>query len=296
MEGAHSQRSVRTRVINVFRGFLKFRAAERFLASLTHGKSRRTLAWKLVPPEYLYRITRYHRLTRGEIVFELDLSNHNDYYVFYGFTEPRLLYLFSIIQPDFTVIDIGANIGFTALNFANQCKNGFVYAYEPNDLSYSKLSRNVSLNHFSNLFIFQKGLGELEGIQQLVTLNRHHSGMNRIQSAASGGLESERVEVVRLDAEVTALNIKKVSLIKIDVEGYELHVIRGALNTIRKFKPILFVELNEENLKQFGQSSETLVNLLRELGYRVLDAKTKEVLESGLWDSMETDILCLPIG
>ena len=120
--------------------------------------------------------------------------------------------------------------------------------------------------------------------------------MNRIQSAVSGGVESESVKVVRLDTEVIALNIKKVSLIKIDVEGYELNVIRGALNTIRKFKPILFVELNEENLKQYGHSSETLVNLLWELGYRVLDSKTGDVLRNSNWDSMETDILCLPIG
>ena len=296
MVSAPPQQSTRTRVINVFRNFLKFRPAELFLASLTQGRSRTNLAWKLIPPEYLYQTSRYHRLTRGEIVLDLDLSNHNDYYVFYGFTEPPLLYLFSLIQPDFTVIDIGANIGFTALNFARRCKYGFVYAYEPHDVSYSKLCRNASLNHFSNLTVFQKGLGEKEATQQLVTLNKHHSGMNRIQSAVSGGVESESVKVVRLDTEVIALNIKKVSLIKIDVEGYELNVIRGALNTIRKFKPILFVELNEENLKQYGHSSETLVNLLWELGYRVLDSKTGDVLRNSNWDSMETDILCLPIG
>ncbi len=87
------ERGVRTRIINVIRSLLKFRAAEHLLASLTRGKGRRSFVWKFVPPEYLYKKPTHHRVTRGEIVFDLDLSNYNDYYVFYGLPEPDLAYL-----------------------------------------------------------------------------------------------------------------------------------------------------------------------------------------------------------
>ena len=294
MEGAHSQRSFRTRLINVFRSLLKFRAAELFLASLTQGKSRRSLAWKFVPPEYLYKKSRNHRVIRAKIVFDLDLSNYNEFCLFYGLPEPSLNYLFSFIRPDFTILDIGANVGFTTLNFAARCKEGYVYAYEPDSLNFSKLERNVSLNPFFNISMRRKGLGEFAVTPQLMRLNKHHSGMNRIQSEATEGLESEKIEVVRLDDEVAVMNPNDVDLIKIDVEGYELDVVRGALETIRKFKPILFIELIEGNLRQYGQSSETLFKLVRGLGYRVFDAKSRKILEDGSWDHMETDILCLP--
>jgi len=287
-------RSFRTRVINVFRSLLKFRAAEHFLASLTQGKNRRHLVWKLVPPEYLYKKSRNHRVTREKIVFDLDLSNYNEFCLFYGLPEPSLLYLFSFIKSGFVVLDIGANIGFAALNFATRCKQGHVYAYEPDDLNFRKLQRNVSLNPFCNISIYRKGLGEFSATPQLMRLNKHHSGMNRIQSAVTEGLQSEKIEVVRLDDEVTLMNLNDINLIKIDVEGYELNVVHGGLKTIRKFKPILFIELIEGNLRQYGQSSETLVKLVRGLGYRVFDAKSREMMKEGPWDHVETDILCLP--
>src|SRR6185295_2231176 len=126
-------------------------------------------------------------------------------------------------------------------------------------MNFRKLERNVSLNPFSNISIYRKGLGQIAATPQLIRLNKHHGGMNRVQSPTTEGFESEKIELVRLDDEVRRMNVKRINLIKIDVEGYELNVVRGGLDTIRKFKPILFIELIEGNLRQYGQSSETLV-------------------------------------
>jgi FkbM family methyltransferase len=266
------------------------------LSKATRGKSRRSLIWKFVPPEYLYKNPRIHRVTRGEIVFDLDLSNYNDFYLFYGLPEFNLGYLFSFVRPDFVVLDIGANIGFTTLNFANHCRQGFVYGYEPDSLSFNKLKGNLSLNHFSNVIINRKGLGETTAELRLVTINRHHTGMNRILSPSTIDYESEKIEVVRVDDEVTRLNIKNINLMKIDVEGYEWNVLQGAVDSIQKFRPILFIELIEKNLRHYGHSSETLVKWVQGLGYRVVDAHTKAAIPEGRWDQLETDILCLPIS
>ena len=292
MEGVKLR--VRTQIINVFRSLLKFRTAEHFLASLTQGKSRGSLAWKFVPPEYLYRKSRNYRVTRDKILFDLDLSNYNEFCLFYGLPEPSLQYLFSLIRADFTIVDIGANIGFTTLNFATRCRQGCVYAYEPDALNFSKLERNVSLNHFHNIFVSRKGMGDFATNVQLMRMNKHHSGMNRVSGTAREDLVSEKIEIVRLDDEVSLLNPVRIDLIKIDVEGYELKVVRGAMETIRKFKPILFIELIEGNLRRYGDSSETLVKLVRELGYRAFDARSHQIMEDETWDNMETDILCLP--
>ncbi len=193
-------------------------------------------------------------------------------------------------------MDIGANIGFTTLNFARRCCQGFVYAYEPDLFSFNRLKQNISLNPFPNVSIIRKGLGEFTSAQEWIRLNPHHSGMNHIRRATTKVSALDKIDVVRLDDEVASGNLKKVDLIKIDVEGYELNVVLGALDTIRKFKPILFIELIEKNLKQYGKSSESLVKLMRGLGYRVLDARTQAGIREGPWDQMETDILCLPVA
>jgi FkbM family methyltransferase len=245
--------------------------AERWLSKVTHGKGRGSLIWKLVPPEYLYKNPRIHRVTREEIVFDLDISNYNDYYLFYGLPEPSLLYLLSFIRADFTILDIGANIGFTTLNFARRCHQGFVHAYEPDLFNFDRLKQNISLNQFANISIVRKGLGEFPSAQEWKRLNPHHTGMNHIRREATEGNAVEKIDVVRLDDEVALRKVNEINLIKIDVEGYELNVVRGALDSIRKFKPILFIELIEKNLKQYN-------HLIRE----------------GPWDQTETDILCLP--
>jgi FkbM family methyltransferase len=265
------------------------------LSKATRGKNRSSLIWKFVPPEYLYKNPRLHRVVKEEIVLDLDLSNYNDFYLFYGLPEFSLRYLFSFLKPDFVVLDIGANIGYTTLNFANYCRQGFVYGYEPDALSFSKLERNLSLNHFSNVIINRKGLGERAAELRLVTINRHHTGMNRILSPSTKEYESEKIEVVRIDDEVTRLNINTINLIKIDVEGYEWNVLQGAEGSIQKFRPILFIELIEKNLRHYGHSSETVVKWVQGQGYHIVDARTKAAIPDGRWDTLETDILCLPV-
>jgi FkbM family methyltransferase len=288
-------RNTRTRLINIFRSLLKFGLAERFLSGFTNGKGRGSWIWKIVPPEYLYRTKKIHRVFRDGIEFELDLRNYNDYYLFYGLPEPDLEYMFSLLEPSFVVMDIGANIGFTTLNFARHCRQGHVYAYEPDSLNFAKLKRNGALNHFSNVTIHQCGVGESAGELPLVTLDRHHSGMNRIHSPQTAAGVMEKITVVTLDDEVTRLNIKKVDVIKIDVEGYEWNVLRGATATLQTFKPLLFVELIERNLQEYGHSSAIVVRWLKDLGYRVINARTQAELEEH-WDTMETDIVCFPVS
>ena len=296
MHDLKRQLSNGTKLANFFRGFLKFRLAERVLAKLTYGKGRRTTVWKLVPPEYLYNQPKIHRVLRDGVVFDLDLSNYNDFYVFYGLPEPRLEYLLSFVRPDFVVVDIGANMGYTALNIARRCPVGFVYGYEPDKLNFEKLTRNVELNHFGNIKVNRKALGNAAGELELVMLNKHHTGMNRLLSPRVKGTPLDKVQVVRLDDEATQWEGRKIDLIKIDVEGYEWNVLQGAIETIQKWKPILFIELIEQNLQLYGHSSAMVVTWLKETGYRMIDTNTKAPFAERSPEPVDTDILCFPVS
>jgi hypothetical protein len=81
-------------------------------------------------------------------------------------------------------------------------------------------------------------------------------------------------------------------LIKVDVEGFELHVLRGAEKTLRQCKPALFIELDDNNLSDQGDSAEKLVSYLEDLGYAITDAGTGAPVRSGKpFTNCHTDII-----
>ena len=80
-------------------------------------------------------------------------------------------------------------------------------------------------------------------------------------------------------------------LLKIDVEGYEMAVLRGGFASIRKWKPILFIELVDANLREHGWSGASLVQFIEGLGYEIFDARTMVPIDR--FAPHDTDVLCL---
>lgn len=287
-------RGSKRKTVDIFRRLLRFPLAENVISRLTFGRERSAIPWKLVPPEYLYKKSSCRKATRQGIRYQLDLSNYNDHAIFFGEPNPGLEHLFSLVQPEFHVMDLGANVGYTVLNFAMRCPRGKVYGYEPDSASFGRLQENVRLNDLPHVQVIRKALGDKPGHADLSSLGEHHSGMHRILPPSAAGLRIETVDVTTVDQEVERLGIQKLDLIKIDVEGYEVFVLEGATRTIRHFRPILYIELVEKNLALHGKSAGDMVKLLTGLGYRILDGRTRAAL-AGLTPDIETDLLCFPI-
>jgi hypothetical protein len=80
---------------------------------------------------------------------------------------------------------------------------------------------------------------------------------------------------------------------KVDVEGFEIFVLQGARNLIAKWRPVLFAELAEVNLRQHGFTAVELVKFIEQLDYDVLDARTMQAIDIHKTD-YHTDIICFP--
>ena len=259
--------SVKTRTLNFFRNIFKFPVLEKPLASLTRGKSPNHFFSKLIPNHYQYPLSSFRDIEVNGIKLRVDVGDYIGHCIYFGFNgTERKSYekLFSLCRPDFYIVDIGANIGYTSLVMSSLVKTGAVVGFEPDPYSYQQILGNYKRNKQTNVKCYNIGLGEQSGIAFLEERLETCRGANRIAAKDVSGIE---IKLDTFDTIFPQLDFKKIDLIKIDVEGYELKILRGAKEILKRFKPLLFIEVDENNLKDQGDSAKELIFFLQELGY-----------------------------
>lgn len=174
-----------------------------------------------------------------------------------------------------TIIDVGANFGFHSLEFSDLVGDeGKVYSFEPQRLVYYQLCGNVILNGRANIYTNNVALSDEITILKMENLQYDSNEPINIGNAhldACTHLAYNMVDVNTLDS----FNIENVSVLKIDVQGYEPKVLDGAKETIFKNKPIIFIEVEAPQLSIYGWNENDIFTRLDELGYtytRVIDA------------------------
>jgi FkbM family methyltransferase len=169
--------------------------------------------------------------------------------------EPEMVRLYRTLASESEVIlDIGANIGCTSLLFADMSRN--VYAFEPSPTTFSFLENNILKSGRRNVFLYNIGLGEEPGEFTLTYAPPNRSGgFVSDQTQASAGHTVEPIVIRKLDEVIKPLNLPKIDFIKIDVEGFEGHVLRGAAQTIAFYRPTVVLELNHWCLNAFQRTS-----------------------------------------
>ncbi|MFN0189591.1 MAG: FkbM family methyltransferase [Bacteroidia bacterium] len=220
---------------------------------------------KLVPPNYLYNKGKYRKVNRNGINYLLDISNVVDHSFYFNLEKPSYGSILSQIKKAKFILDIGGNIGTSALYFASINQTAKILSFEPHPDTFSKAVENIELNSFQNIELINLGLGTQQASLKLYEVDRHNPGMNRILSEEAD-FPFKIIEVDILDDILLKKEIKKVDFIKIDVEGYEFSVLSGAKETL-KSKPFLFIEVNDASLKENNSSAKELIELLMNAGY-----------------------------
>lgn len=186
-------------------------------------------------------------------------------YIFRDAYEPDLAILNKFLSPGKVMIDVGANYGIFSLNASRLVgKTGKVVAFEPAEASYSVLQKNVTLNQATNVQALRLALAEKPG-----TLRLYHDPDPTRNSLAQAdpSQKFEQVQVRTLDDVLAELGPGRVDLIKIDVEGADELVCRGAMATLRKYLPPVFFESNAAAASRMGLKENGISALMEELGY-----------------------------
>lgn len=169
------------------------------------------------------------------------------------------------------VVDIGANIGSLTLHAATLVgEEGKVYSFEPHPLIYQCLKSNISLNNTNNIKTYNLALGNEKG--KLRFSDFKGDDQNKLDD--EGQIE---VDVTTLDSIVKETII---NLLKVDVEGFEFFVFKGAKNILMNTRCIYF-ECYENGLKNYGTSTKMVTDILKNSGFKIykyLD-KRLEIIE-----------------
>ena len=220
-------------------------------------------------------------INRNNINYNINLREGIDLSIFLGIqNENSISNINKItnINDKKIIIDIGANIGSVSLPLAKIFRNSRIISIEPTIYAFSRLRKNVSLNpnlkkriKLLNICISNKKM-EIKEV---------HSSWNFLNNGKKhkvhlGTLKKTSLKIKKLDQ--ICSKFKNVNLIKIDVDGHELDVLKSGKKTIMKHKPFIYFEFAPYLYREFGYSSEILIKFVKnDLNYIFYDEKLTKV-------------------
>ncbi len=267
------------RLIDLPKEIFKLPLLESILASLTNNKNPNQIIARLPPLYRAYPKNSIRKVTRNGIKYELDISDYMEWLVFYGIQAEPHNALYDLLKDGDVVFDVGANIGEVSLNMSKRVGHrGIIHSFEPEPFIFSKISRNLSLNLFTNIHLNNIAMGDQKKELFLKPQVENNRGGTRIHATSNNG---KKVNVSTIDFYTEEHGLKKLDLIKIDVEGFEMKVLHGAKKVLQKFKPLLFIEVNDNNLKEQGNSAASLIEFLFKIGYTNIEhSENKKTIDS----------------
>lgn len=183
-----------------------------------------------------------------------------------NFFEQDILYrLLKYLPKNATILDVGANIGNHSVFFATIGEAKRVIAFEPIPETFRMLKNNIKINKIDNIVTaFNMGVGGNNGKGEIDFMASDNIGGTSIKVSDTKNKYS--VSIVSLDR--FKLDINKLDFIKIDVEGFEIEALKGMMNIIKKYKPIIFIESFPAHCHDYLPChAEEVMHIMTSLGY-----------------------------
>ncbi|WP_462252908.1 FkbM family methyltransferase [Ferruginibacter sp.] len=242
------------------------------------------------------------------ILFKLLGKNGYKYFQYIGkkkdiknrlIDEIEMEFLPSILKPADESLDIGANYAYYTERLSKLSPLGKVYAFEPIPFTYDVASMIVKDLKLTNVLLYKKGVGERTETMRfsvpkldfgsISAGQAHMKGRNNDMVKGSEYYVSEKTEefdceVIDIDSFLSG-SLTNLSFVKIDIEGAELFALKGMKNTLRKFKPVILIEIVPLFLKSFNIAISDFQNYIKnDLGYNIYmynsNSKKLELLNS----------------
>ncbi len=206
-----------------------------------------------------------------------------------------------LVPAEAVVLDVGAHAGqFTKL-LARLATAGRVYAFEPGSYARSILRTVVWLHGLDNVEIVPMALGAAGGLASLSTPVKNSGsygfGLAHLGAPADRwrAVAQELIALTTVDAVVAALALSRVDFIKADIEGWEMSLLRGADQTLRRFRPCLLIELSDAHLVRAGDRLGDAFAFMHGLGYTAFELAPSGEL-TPVANPHDGDFWFIPVG
>ena len=264
-----------------------------------------------------YCFSKFQLLFYGKVVikeidgikYELDLSEMIDSSLYFlGHYESNTSrVLREYIEPNMTIFEVGANIGAHTFEIAKllDSNRGILFSFEHTEYAFNKLQRNFILNDFKNIVLEKIALSDINEEKEI----HRATSPETMPFKASWDKKKhgpkyrsiDRIKFQRLDDYFTQNNLKGLDLLKIDVDGYELRVIKGGKETNSKYMPMIIIELGV-TVERIGDNLDVLVDTISSFGYAIYSIESTEIekfdkkklLIETVKQKRTMDCLCLP--
>jgi FkbM family methyltransferase len=242
---------------------------ERVLEAYLHRTPDFLGKWRALAP-FAFLVNDTPVKTRyGHVKLGLDVPDRTNRFAILGGYGSFVANQIAHLKEGDCFIDVGANCGlFTILAARKVGLSGLVLAFEPCMKTFAKLARNVAINGLHNVVMTNVALGQRSGRALLDVSARRHSGRHFLTDAETG--HAEMVTQVDLTGSASAAGVigDRPVLIKIDVEGAELLVLRSLSSVLSRPRTSrVVVEIDEHNLGRFGANAADVYSYLDEFGF-----------------------------
>jgi FkbM family methyltransferase len=189
-------------------------------------------------------------------------------FLFGSYELPTVRFIRKNLTPSSIFFDVGAQMGYLSLVAASAAKGVQVYAFEPEQNNLTRFNHNIALNDISTIRVVEQAVSDATGTLKLYLADNNNAGTHSTIPGVTN--VSERfleLPCTTLDDFVRAEGISRIDLIKVDVEGGELEVIRGAHRTLAKCTPTLILEMSDALQEARAFSTSSFKQMLADMGY-----------------------------
>lgn len=287
--------AAKTKILNSVRKVATVSPLDSWLARITAGRDVDSPLVRMMPPNYLFPNPTRRLVKRDGVLIDLNIHDYMDHALYFDFRDQSRESLFESAVGSEVIIDVGANNGYTALRLSMLDGVRRVIAFEPDVANFRKASANIALNGGSEkIELLGIGLGPRDLDLELQMGIASNSGTMKVATSKADAVTDSIIKVRRLDDVLMEENIERVDFVKIDVEGYELEVLKGAGDIIKSSRPKLFVEIDDANLREQGSSARELIAFLKSFDYSCTNTATgEEISESYDFSGKHFDALCV---
>ena len=213
-------------------------------------------------------------------------------------------YLQKTLKKGMTFIDIGANIGELSM-VAAKCvgSNGKVFAFEPMNSVADKLAANIRRNVLNQIEVLRIGLSDKPALSvpiystwDVSRKREENQGLGSLFHTGTDDTPADYITISTLDAWLDSNPVDRLDIIKLDIEGAELFCLKGAVQTLIKFRPKIIVEIQAETASAAGYKPSEILDFLSNFGYRFFRLMHRGKLLAVTAATLENvqNVLCIP--